>query len=236
MGSAKRLFIAMVVIFSIIVSLCVAFYGQIAVMLFAKSNNLDISYKRLQASNFTNFVFTDLKTTQHNKGTGLFSSSAKVRLILNGPDPRKATTDFLLYNVHFITSGIIKEASYNNIDGLVAMPFSELWNYKEISGKIIPAADGIFINNFMATGDSIRLSFNGLLTNDNCIKADIGIYFESKLIGKIPPDLTNMALKDSGDGWKSLTVKLEGDLSKPSIQVTGKLFRLNIGIKPGKPS
>jgi hypothetical protein len=52
----------------------------------------------------------------------------------------------------------------------------------------------------------------------------------------MPPELTSMALKGETDGWQSLTVKLEGDLSKPSIQVTGKIFRLNIGVKQGNPN
>ncbi len=236
MRSVKGLIFAVAVILLIAISLCAAFYAQVVVFIFAKSNNLDISYGRLQTIGFADFVFTDLKATQRGNGTGLFSSSAKVRITLNGPDPRKARTDFLLKDVHFITGGAAKETSYNNIDGLIAMPFNALFNYEEISGKISPTPDGLYVNDLKAAGDSIKLSFDGLLTRDNRIKADIGISFEGKLADKIPPELTSMVLRDSDDGWKSLTVKLEGDLAKPSIQVTGRLFRLNIGIKSEGPS
>lgn len=230
MNIKKRIFAAIALVL-IVFSLFVIFYAQTLVFFFAGSNNLDISYKKLQTNSLTSFTFTDLKITQHKKETGLSSSNAQIRLSLNGPDLGAATINFVLKDVRFLTKNLLKEVSYNNVDDLVAMPFSTLWNYRELSGSVRQASDGIYVKDLRAEGDSIKLSFDGLLTRDNRIKADIGISFDKKLLGKIPPDLTNMVLKDSDSGWKSLNVKLEGDLTKPVIQITGKMFRLNIGVK-----
>ncbi len=71
----------------------------------------------------------------------------------------------------------------------------------------------------------------GTLKNCTTIKSEVTIYFADKLTGKIPPELTNLVLKGEDGGWKSLSVQLDGDYSKPSIQVSGRLFRLNIGVK-----
>jgi hypothetical protein len=36
-------------------------------------------------------------------------------------------------------------------------------------------------------------------------------------------------MRDDRPGWKSFTVSLKGDYKSPSIQLSGKFFRLNIG-------
>ena len=221
----------------IILSLsAVFFYARIAVAIFAASNKIDISYRGLRARSLVDFEFTDLRAVRKNGGPGLASSNARFKLILSAPGAKGVTIDFILKKVNFITPGGSKEASYNNIDGLIAMPFSTLFNYREISGKITQSPDGLYIDGLKATGDSMKLSFTGLITRDNNIKADIGIFFEPKLAEKIPPELASMVLSNSDGGWRSLNVKLEGDLTKPSIQVTSKLFRLNIGVKPSSSS
>ena len=212
------------------------FYKPVTVFIFARANHIDIEYKKLNAGGINEFVFEGLKAVGQKKGMGLYSSNARIKFIFNGLDLRNTVANFTLKDVRFINKGIEKETSYSNIDGLVAIPFSSLWSYKEVSGKIGLIQDGICIKNFIATGDIIKFSFDGTLTRDQNINADIGVYFAEKLTGKIPPDLTNMVLKDEGVGWKSLKVKLEGDLAKPSISVTGKLFRLNIGVKSENPS
>lgn len=227
-----------IIILIIIISLLIAagfvtmlYYGPIMVQVFASANGLDISYAKIETQGLTVFSITGLKSIEKKSGIGIVAGDAQIVLGFKDNDPRAVTADFVLKNVRFVKKGTEKAISYNNIDGLVALPFNELWIYKEISGHVSPTQDGIFIRDFMATGDEVKFSFNGSITRAKVIDADIGIYFQSKVIGNIPPDLTNMVLADSGQGWKSLLVKLAGDLSKPSIRVTGKLFRLNIGVK-----
>jgi hypothetical protein len=77
----------------------------------------------------------------------------------------------------------------------------------------------------------MKLAFNGSMRKDNTIKSDIVIYFADELTGKIPSELTNLVLTQEESGWKSLSVKLEGNYTMPTIQVSSKLFRLNIGVK-----
>ena len=45
----------------------------------------------------------------------------------------------------------------------------------------------------------------------------------------IPPEFSSVIMKEEANEWKSFSVKLKGDLRSPSVQISGKLFRLNIG-------
>jgi hypothetical protein len=91
----------------------------------------------------------------------------------------------------------------------------------------------VTIKDFLAKSDLMKLSFNGDIRRDNTIKSDIVIYFSDELTRKIPPELTKLVLTQEDPGWKSLSVKLEGNYTMPTIQVSSKLFRLNIGVKDG---
>ncbi len=231
MNSVKSVIIFASVSLLVSIACIIIFYGHIAVFVFARSNDIDISYKQLITGGFNEFVFKDLKAIERKRGIGILSSGASVKLVFNKLPFVKTAADFSLNDVQFIRKGSEKEASYNNIDELIAIPFNSLSRYKTISGKVRAIRDGVSVKNFLATGDTIKFSFDGTLTYGNVIDADISIYFDRELTGRIPPELTSMVLRDESDGWKSLTIKLEGDLAKPSIRVTGKLFRLNIGVK-----
>lgn len=229
-NTKKAIFTAVILLALSIVSMAV-FYAQIAVFIFAGSNNIDISYKQVTACGIKEFKFKDLKVSWPHQGVGLSASGAGIKLIPGGSPPFGVATDFILNDVQFIKKGAGKEISFNNIDDLIAAPFSGLLRYRTVSGKIGAVKDGIELKDFLASGDEVRFSFNGTLVDNSVIDAAVTIYFAKDLAGRIPPELANMALKDEADGWKSLALKLEGDLSKPSIQVTGRLFRLNIGVK-----
>lgn len=210
----------------------IIFYGHLMVFAFSRLNNMDISYKRLTTAGLNEFVFKDLKATERPRGIGLSSSNAKVKLTFDGSSSCGIAANFAFNDVRFIKKAPDRESSYNNVDGLIAVPFSSLLTYKTVVGKVGTVKNGIVVKDFMASSDTVKFSFDGLLTKSNTINAGISVYFTEGLIGKIPPELTSMVLKDEALGWKSLSVRLEGDLAKPSIQVTGKLFRLNIGVKP----
>ncbi|MFH1190456.1 MAG: hypothetical protein V1682_07210 [Candidatus Omnitrophota bacterium] len=207
------------------------FYGRIAVFLMGESGGIDITYSRLTTRGLTEFRLEGMKAIERKRGMGISSSETVVKFSLGGPAGTKAAADFNLSDVQFVRPGAEKEASYNNIDGLIALPFTNLCRYDTVSGKMSATRDGFSVQDFVASGDTIRFSADGTLTHGNMIDADIAIYFDKELTGKIPAELTSVALKDEDGGWKSLVFKLEGDLSKPSIRVTGKLFRLNIGVK-----
>lgn len=230
----KKVIIAIVsaALVAVIFSVIITCYGRIMTGMFASANNLDISYAKLRTQGFKTFSFVGLKAIEKKSGIGMVAGSAQIILDFKHAGIRNPAAAFVLKDVRFVKKSGEKAVSYNNIDGLVALPFSSLWTYKDISGHVSPVDNGFRISDFMATGEEIKFSFNGLLTRSNTIDADVGIYFQSKIIGNISPELSSMILADSDKGWKELSVKLVGDLSKPSIQVTGKLFRLNIGVKP----
>jgi len=227
MISMKRVILSFMLFLSLSIACLAIFYGHIAVFVFAKSNNIDISYGRLTVISLTEFALKELNVVERKRGVGLSSSRGLIELTFDKPP----SAGFVLDDVHFIGKTGGEESSYGNIDGLIAVPFSSLWKYKTISGKIISTKNGTELKDFMAVSDEIRFSINGSLTDGDIINADIVIYFGKDLTGKIPPELASMVLKDGENEWKDLAIKLDGNLAKPSIQVTGKLFRLNIGVK-----
>lgn len=206
------------------------FYPRIAAFTIAANNELAISYKRVIAAGLTELMFKDLKAVWPHQGFGLSASDASIKLVFN--NPLDTTTDFSLNDVHFIKEGAVEGLSYGSIEGLIALPFGNSWRYRTLSGKIRTTKDAIVLKDFIASGDVIKFSIDGKLTGKDTIIADVTIYFEKSLSGRIPAELSNMMLKDENDGWKSLILRVEGDITKPSIRLTGKLFRLNIGVKP----
>lgn len=211
-----------IVIVALVASALYLSSNRIAVYFFSKAYNLDIAYKNLKGSYFKKVMFDNLNVIDRKNGIGFFAKSADIR--------PGAIIDFCLRDVHFIKKGDEPAATYDNLTGLVSIPFSSRWTYKELSGKIRPSRRGIDVDGLIATSDEIKLSLTGAIYYDNTIKSDIVIYFSDKLIEKIPDELSKIVLRDEKDGWKSLSVKLEGNYNMPSIQVSGKLFRLNIGV------
>ncbi|MBN2453084.1 MAG: hypothetical protein JXB40_02325 [Candidatus Omnitrophica bacterium] len=218
------------------ISIVIIFRAQIAIAAFAAANNITISYNNIKPKGPADFTITGLNVIEKEKGVGFSSADSQVRLAFNGASPGKPVLAFILRDVHFLNRKEMKAPSYSSIDALIALPFNGTWNYRTISGKISPASNGIYIRDFKAEADEIKFSLKGLLTRHGTVDAEIGLYFQDKLTDKIPPELTNVVLRDSGGGWKGLEVKIVGDLVKPSILVTGRLFRLNIGVKADNPS
>ncbi|MCM8790289.1 MAG: hypothetical protein NC938_01115 [Candidatus Omnitrophica bacterium] len=207
------------------------FYGQIAVFVFGAMSDTEIEYREIKTGGMASFVFKGFAINEKKTGIGIFAEDADIRLSLSGADIRRAIIDFNFKKVHFLKKAVEKPISYDNLDGLLAIPFSSDWTYPELRGRLQLKKGGIRLENLMAKSDDLMMSFTGDLNDDRTIKSDIVIYFADKLIAKIPPELTNVILKDEGGKWKSLSVKLEGNYATPSIQVSGRLFRLNIGLK-----
>jgi len=195
-------------------------FDRIAVYLIAKTNNLDISYQNLNRSG-RNFVFKDFKVTNKALGLGISAGSAAIRPKLKG-------YDFALIDVRFLKKHSEEASSYENLAGLVAAPFKGDWIYKEIEGEVVSSRDAIEVKKLNAVSDEIKLRISGTFRHDNTIDADIAIYFAADLTKKIPEELSKVILADEGSGWRSLSVRLAGNYTKPSIQVSSKLFRLNI--------
>ncbi len=213
------------------VTAIISFLPKIVLGAFSSTYNLDIQYKNLKKATLTGMAFDGLTIVDKAKGIGISSENATIALGWNGLDPRNATICFDFYDVRFVKRAVERALSYDTLDGLVALPFSSNWLYKEISGKVHSSKEGVTIRDFLAKSDLMKLAFNGSMQADNTIKSDIIIYFADDLTKKIPPELIKLVLTPGEPGWKSLSVKLEGNYTMPTIQVSSKLFRLNIGVK-----
>lgn len=205
------------------------FYFDYAIVyLFAKTNKLEMSYRSYEKISFGELVFKDFSMLSRGAGFGINAESADIKLKINGLSFNPDMVDITLKGIRLIREGLKNKEEYDTLTGLVDMPFSDSRSYTEIQAKMIPRETELTIKDLSATSDNIKLSCSGTFTNANTINADITIYFSDKLTSKIPPELSKVILANCTDGWLSLSVHLEGDLKAPSIQVSNKLFRLNI--------
>ncbi len=198
---------------------------RIAVYLFAKSRNLEISYKKSFPFYTGELKCRSLTVLDRATGMGFFSESAVFKPGWNNG----LSLGFALKRVHFIKKDTEKPAEdYDDLMQMVAMPFNSRWLYKEISGEIAFFDGGVKVRKFNAANEELKLSFTGDIYDNNTVKSDITIYFADSVVSKIPAGLTKVILADENNGWKSLSVHLEGNYKAPSIQVSSKRFRLNI--------
>lgn len=209
-------------------------FGRILIYAIAKINNLDISYKGLKTASLSRFEFKGLKIIDNGRGAGFLSEHARVEPKWKKIFPVNIAIDFDMKDVRFIRKEGQVEETYDTLSGLVGVPFTSRWTYKEISGRIERLEKGVHIQDFSAVSDEIKLLLNGDIYNDNTAKSDIRIYFCEELVRKIPEVLSNVVLQDEEGGWRSLSVNLSGNYKTPAIQVSGKLFRLNIRGSPSE--
>lgn len=224
----RNILLGIIILISAAAVLYISF-DRIAIFVFEKKTDLKISYGSMRKNGIASFVFKDFRVINNRTGLGIESKNATIKPMMRGLDIQKTTIDFDFRDVRFVKQGSARESSsYDSLAGLVSAPFSENWTYRDISGQVAPHKNGIKINKLNAVSDEIKLSITGILYNDKSIDTDIKIYFAGGLIKKIPEDLSKIILTGEGSGWQSLSVHLSGNSSKPSIQVSSKLFRLNI--------
>ena len=218
-----------ITIFTIVIVAAVFHSGHIVIYAISRMHHLEISYSKLENKAFRELVLTDLEVIDGKLGMGLVSEYAifkpKWKRILAGA----VESDFHLSGVRFVRNEPEGPGSYDTLSGLVYTPFASRWTYKDISGKINTFKRGIHIKDFVATSDNIRVSLAGDIYYDNSLNLDIMIYFSNRFVTKIPDVLSTVVLKEEDGEWKSLSVNLKGNYKRPSIEVSGALFRLNIG-------
>lgn len=219
-----------------LLSLLLYIYGdRVAVFLISRTGNIDVSYTASRHSSFQEFDFTNLTVSDNDTGMGITAKEAKITPRWSDLLAGRLSGSFKLAGVSFMDRASADKAGYESLSGLVAMPFSSRWQYREITGSITVWSNSIHIQDLNAASDEIKLSVSGDLWNDHTISSDIKIFFSKDLFSKIPDDIVMMVLADEPDGWRSLSVKLTGNYTKPSIQITGRAFRFNIGLEPSSP-
>ncbi len=231
MNSSKNRIIIIAVTVAALAAAALPLLPRAAIRIFEEVYKLDVRYEKLESASLKRFVFKGLAVTDRILGIGISSERAIVSPVANGPDPRRAMLAFEMTGVRFVKTGGGKTPSYNSLDALVALPFGSSWAYRKVSGKVGSMNGDVTLKDFLAAGDDMKLAVDGTVTADKKIEAAVKIYFAGSLTKLVPPELTAMALGNEEGGWKSLSVKLEGDYDAPRIQVSSKLFRLSIGVK-----
>ncbi len=211
-----------------VLALAAAFsYAGIFVYFFSKDYKLEITYKSAVPNFRGEIFFKDLSLVSKDAHVGFIAQKAEAypRYSLKG-----VTLNFRLNNVRFTNKGATEEpVKYDTLTALLASPFNSRWNYSTVSGEITPTAKEMRIKDVEVVGEDIKVLLKGnIMYFTGMIDADIIIYFSDKMTSEIPPEMLGIILTNEKPGWKTLSVRLTGDLSKPAIQVTSKLFRLNI--------
>lgn len=203
---------------------------KIVIFTLSRFYGINISYTALSKDRVNGYSFENLKILNKRIGAGFFSARANLKPNNTTSILRSLDVDFKFKDVHFIRSKPEEARSvYDSINKLVAIPFEGRWTYKDISGTVEIFSNGLTLKNFTANGSEIRLSLSGDVYYNNIVDADITIYFSQGVWKDIPSELHSIVMDDEPQGWKSFSVKVKGNYDSPSIQISGKLFRLNVG-------
>lgn len=208
-------------------ALFLVFFDRIAVAVLANSFDIDVSYGRIWNIHYTEFLFDDLKAVYRKKGVGISARSSDIKPFFTKNFPRSMAFDILLKDINFIKKDA-KADKYDTLDGLLALPFGSQLIYPSVKGRIECFTDRISVEDFTAAGSDIKLTFKGDIYYDKKVNGEVRVHFSGDILKKIPDELTGVLLTDEGAGWKGLSVKLNGDYASPSVQFTGKMFRLSI--------
>ncbi|MBP7055975.1 MAG: hypothetical protein KBB52_03900 [Candidatus Omnitrophica bacterium] len=215
---------------AILAALIYANAEKIAIFFISKNTDTKISYESLKNNGFRTFDFIGLALNDKRTGAGFLATTANVTPYWDEITSGKITLDFKLKDVRFTKWAPDEKDDYSTLPGLIAVPFSSKWKYQEITGAITVTKAGVRLNNLVATSDLIKLSVSGIVQKTGDMDADVTVYFSNALFSKIPENFTKMVFKKDGEDWQSISVKLTGNYQIPSIEISSKTFRLNIGL------
>lgn len=223
----------LIIIFAIILVLLSALYlsfDKIAIFALSKLYGINISYTALSKDKVNGYTFENLKILNKQPGFGFFSARSNLKLNRTTSLLKSLDIDFKFRDVHFIRPNAEKTGSmYDSLDKLVAIPFEGRWAYRDVSGTIEIFSNGLTLRSFAANGSEIRISLAGDIFYNSTINMDITIYFSKSVLKDIPDELSSVIMQDEPQGWKSFSVNTKGDYRSPSVKVSGRLFRLNVG-------
>ena len=230
--SAKKLIVTLVVLIGI--AACLLYYtaDRLAIWVISQHCNAHITYRHIDNNGFRTFNFTDLVVNDNKTGIGILAKKAAIKPLWRDILTGAMGLSFTLSDVSFIKREDEKRDDYETFEGLAAIPFSSQWTYRDVTGALQTANGNVHLQDLKATGDLLKFAITSDFHNDANIESDITIYFSDSLLAKIPKKLIKGVLKEEGDGWQSFSIKRRGNYKDPSIQVTGKQFRLNIGYSP----
>ncbi|MDP3791926.1 MAG: hypothetical protein Q8R38_07780 [Candidatus Omnitrophota bacterium] len=223
-------------IFTIFIILLVAItviylsLDKIAIFALSKIYKLNISYKSMTKDARDGYIFENLKMVNDKMGLGFFCARATIKPVQKLNFLKSLDFDFKFKDAHFIKSSKDKpKAQYDTLEGIVAMPFEGRWTYKDISGVVEIFSNGFTLKKFQANGREIKLFISGDIFYQGVVDVNITASFSKDTLKDVPMELHSVIMNDEPQEWKSLSVKLKGDYRSPSVQISGKMFRLNVG-------
>jgi hypothetical protein len=206
-------------------------FDRIAIFALSKLYSQEISYKNLAKDPKVGIIIGDLRIINSKLGVGFFSKRATIKPSWGANWIKSALLDFMFKDVHFLKSKTdADKTTYDTLSQLITMPFEGRWMYKEVLGAVEVFSNGITIKRFSAEGKDMKLIVAGDLYYNNTADVNVTIYFSKDVLKEIPPELHSVIMRDEPNEWKSFSVKIKGDLNSPSLQITGKVFRLNVGM------
>ncbi len=206
-------------------------FDKIVIFTLSKFYGINMSSTTLSKDKANGYSFENLKVLNRRLGIGFFSARSNLRINRRTSILRSLDIDFKFRDVHFIRSSPegLANIIYDSINRLVAIPFEDRWTYKDISGTVEIFSNGLTLKNFAANGNEIKLYLSGDIYYNNTVDMDVTIYFSKEVLKDIPSELHSVIMREEPQEWKSFSVKIKGDYRSPSLEVSGKLFRLNVG-------
>ncbi|MDP3730423.1 MAG: hypothetical protein Q8R14_02735 [Candidatus Omnitrophota bacterium] len=225
-----RRYLLVILIVGVVFFIAYLNFDRIAVFAVSKLYSQGVSYKHMSRDPKAGLVFEDLKVVNNKLGVGFFSQRATIKPSWGTGWLKSVLLDFKFKNVRFLKNKTGEnKTAYDTLSQLISMPFEGRWMYKEVVGLVEIFSNGITIKKFSGGGREMRLIVTGDLFYNNIADVDITMYFSKDVLKEIPQELHSVIMQDEPDDWKSFEVKMKGNLSSPSVQLSGKLFRLNIG-------
>jgi len=208
----------------------IAYFAPRAVIAVVSARHgLATTYRDLQVLDLRTFRCKDLKVLDKKKGVGIVANDARVRIDALSPRAGMSAFTFEMSRVRFTAKAQGRGNHDDTLLGIVMTPFKSKWRYKTIRGSIVNTPEGTMLKDCSASGDEIELAISGRLLSNETIDADIAVAFSPDTAETMPDMVSQMVFKERPDGWRSFSARLTGDARTPSIQMTGNLFRLNIG-------
>lgn len=189
----------------------------------------NISYSKMYPDWRGKVIVRDLDITLPEKNHIGLTARRAVFVLWPGCLSRKSPeVSFDLKDVRFKKGPERPVTPLDAMSGLMFVPFEGSWRYSQVYGTVAFEGRTIRVRGLNARGDDIRVNLSGALLPDNTVDGAITVFFSRNAAARFPEELSNVVLQEEEDGWRSFSVKLQGDYRSPSIQLSGKLFRLNI--------
>ncbi len=222
-----RIFLTLVIAIVALGAVTAAFFDRMVIFAVSRYNGIETGYSRLYREAGA-IVLDDLSLAENRRGVGLYCKRAVLKPALKDFFKKGLEIYFNLEDARFKKIGDSGRPSADPLSAMVLVPFEGAWRYSDIEGDLVINGRAMAIKKLDAAGKDLKFYLSGNINADDTIELSVKIYFSQNAVRQLPDEFTEAVLSDEDDTWKTLSVKLEGNYRSPGIQLTGKLFRLNI--------